>query len=419
MKSIGIVICNYNKCEAVMKCIQSVLESKIQDFDIYVVDNASTDKSVESIQKQYNNQVNLLVNEENLGGSGGFNTGIHKVVEMGYEYLMCLDNDVQVDENAIEALHSFLQSHPEVGMVGSKVYHLNAPDYIQQFGLKIDFEHICAETLYTDVLDSENVPEVVYCDTVAACSVMLPVKVVKEVGGLPKDNFIYWDDMEWGYLIKKKGYKVAAYGQSCVLHAMGAMNRKNSAFTDYYLWRNYINFFMRYTPEDKLEKMSVKLLSSFFNSFYISLYLNQHNIAKTLMFAYQDALSDIRGKAVSGKILPDTDDESSFIQLIRSSDNYWMEEADSLLNQYIRKINPDIKEVDDPDKTKLRIKKCRRTMELADFSLKYCYIDKNYIAAVDQNDISLIQNYSFSLGMFLYMNQTQFLYEVRKLRDIR
>lgn len=70
MKKIGIVICNYNKKEYVVNCIQSVLESKTDDFDIYVVDNASTDDSVKAIRETYGGKVTVLVNKENLGGSG-------------------------------------------------------------------------------------------------------------------------------------------------------------------------------------------------------------------------------------------------------------------------------------------------------------------------------------------------------------
>ena len=87
MKKIGIVICNYNKKDYVLNCIQSVLESKNQDFDLYVADNASTDGSVEAIEKTYGDAVTVLVNPENLGGSGGFNLGIRKILEKGYEYL--------------------------------------------------------------------------------------------------------------------------------------------------------------------------------------------------------------------------------------------------------------------------------------------------------------------------------------------
>ena len=81
MKEIGIVICNYNKSAYVVKCIETVLASDYQNFDIYVVDNASTDNSVEAIKKNYKDIVTVLENKENLGGSGGFNTGIRKVLE--------------------------------------------------------------------------------------------------------------------------------------------------------------------------------------------------------------------------------------------------------------------------------------------------------------------------------------------------
>ena len=101
MKRVGAVICNFNKKEDVLNCIQSVLESKYTDYDLYVVDNASSDGSAEAIREKYGSQVTVLVNAENLGGSGGFNTGLRKALEKGYEYLYCLDNDVLVDENAM------------------------------------------------------------------------------------------------------------------------------------------------------------------------------------------------------------------------------------------------------------------------------------------------------------------------------
>lgn len=69
MKKIGIVICNYNKEDAVLDCIQSILESKFTDYDLYVVDNGSTDNSVRRIKEIYPAKLTLLENRENLGGS--------------------------------------------------------------------------------------------------------------------------------------------------------------------------------------------------------------------------------------------------------------------------------------------------------------------------------------------------------------
>ena len=84
-KSIGIVICNYNKQDYILNCIKSVLDSSISDFDIYVVDNASTDDSVSCIQKEFENKITLIVNNENLGGSGGFKTGLRAALKKNYK----------------------------------------------------------------------------------------------------------------------------------------------------------------------------------------------------------------------------------------------------------------------------------------------------------------------------------------------
>ena len=124
MKEVGIVICNFNKEDAVLDCIQSVLESKYTDFDLYVVDNGSTDCSAERIRENYGDRLTLIVNQENLGGSGGFNAGLRTAYEKGYPYLMCIDNDALLDENAIGNLHSFLEEHTEAGIAASKIYHL-------------------------------------------------------------------------------------------------------------------------------------------------------------------------------------------------------------------------------------------------------------------------------------------------------
>ena len=101
-KKVGIVICNYNKQMYIVKCIESVLKSSFHDFDIYVVDNASTDDSVKKIREHFGTQVILLENKENLGGSGGFNTGLREALKREYEYLMLVDNDIVMDPHAIE-----------------------------------------------------------------------------------------------------------------------------------------------------------------------------------------------------------------------------------------------------------------------------------------------------------------------------
>lgn len=204
MNPIGVVICNYNKKDFVLQCVQSVLESKEKNFDIYVVDNASSDGSAEALKKAYGNRITVIENKENLGGSGGFNTGLRIVRDKGYSYFMCLDDDAAVDENALSVLYHYMEEHTDTGMAGCRVYHTQMPDYIQQSGLLIDFDNCTAKTIGADMPEDGSLPDVIECDTVATCAVMVRADAVKQngVGIMPEDNFIYWDDMEMGVSYK-------------------------------------------------------------------------------------------------------------------------------------------------------------------------------------------------------------------------
>lgn len=419
MKEIGIVICNYNKSAYVVKCIESVLASNYQNFDIYVVDNASTDNSVEAIKENYKDIVTVLENKENLGGTGGFNTGIRKVLEGDYKYVYCLDNDVQITPNAIGALHDFLENNPKVGMVGSKVNHLQMPNYVQQMGLKIRFDCFSAETLYADCLDSVEIPEIVYCDTVAACSVMLPVKVIREVGMMPEDNFIYWDDMEWGYLVSQAGYQVAAIGASKVYHEMSANMRRENTFSTYYLWRNQLHFFMKYTPDSLREKMCFQLLSSVFNEIYTCMYREEHNVASTIEYAFFDAIMGKRGKAEPEKILPnDSSNQRVLTALQRYNQICVKDKANIGLEQAIRKLLPNMQFVTE-DKAQSVWKSCHNIMTVEDTSLSSIYVDENWNVLLDAADVQVIEQYSYSMQLFIYMHQNVFYLRSKQLYNTK
>lgn len=301
-EKIGIVICNYNKQDYIVPCIQSVLDSSMQDFAVYVVDNASTDESVSCIKKQFGDRVMLLENQENLGGSGGFNTGLREALKHGHSYIMLMDNDIIADRKAVEELYHFLEQHPKVGVVGSKVCFMDEPDHIWGYGGMIDFTEFKQKDSYKNFTDGDSIPEVAYCEYVAACSLMARTEVIEKVGLMPEDNFIYWDDMEWGWRINQAGYQVAVCGKSKIWHKAGGRNAGNT-FIHYYMWRNRIHFFMNTLMDEQKERFADSILSEMFRMIY-SVYLKgETNIVRTLMYAFDDAVHGVRGKASEEKIL--------------------------------------------------------------------------------------------------------------------
>lgn len=423
MKKIGIVICNYNKKEYVVNCIQSVLESKTDDFDIYVVDNASTDDSVKAIRETYGGKVTVLVNKENLGGSGGFNTGIRRVLEEGYEYLYCLDNDVLVDENAVGALADYLDAHEDTGVAGSIVYHMDYPDYVQQYGLDIDFENYTAITHYADFPDDGSIPEVNFCDTVATCSVMIRTSCIRttEIGIMPENNFIYWDDMEWIYRFTLAGFKVVTIKDSVVLHKMGSNTRPANTFINYYMWRNRINFFMRYTSEDKIDTMSYRILSAVFDSLYESMYREEHHVMQTISYAFYDAVRGVRGKAAEHKIMENDANDDKFRKYLKDKKSFYLMPCGDAARQemaenYIKALSPEMELCEDAEHADFTVCLCDYVMHVRNGDRKIVYIDTENNCILDDEDWTAVENYAYCKSLFIYMNQAPFLDAVYSLR---
>lgn len=303
MKEIGIVICNYNKEDYVVNCVASLLKQELSSdlFDIFVVDNASEDASVKKLSEAFGNKIEVIVNSENMGGAGGFNRGLRHAMGKGYRYLMCVDNDVVFDKAAVGSLYHFMEEHKEVGVAGSKVLFMDHPDNIWSFGgtLKLDTYRYVDE--YRNRVDDSSIPAWRYCDCVPACSLIVRQSVAESVGIMQEDNFIYMDDMEWCHRIQEAGYKVALCGHSKIWHKCGGRNAGDT-FVNYYMWRNRLHFFLGILKKEELDAFADTILDEMFGLVYSCSLKKEDGVIKSVMYAFNDAVNGVRGKAPDYKI---------------------------------------------------------------------------------------------------------------------
>lgn len=422
MKKVGVVICNYNKEDIVLDCIQCVLESKFTDYKLFVVDNGSTDHSVEHIKEKFSTEVELIENQDNLGGSGGFNTGLRRAYAEGFSYLMCIDNDAMLDENAIGNLYQFLEEHNEVGIAAAKIYHLEQPEYVQQFGQAIDFEHFCTTVNYHNAFEDGSMPDFVYTDSVPACALMIRRSVVDEIGFMPEENFLYWDDTEWCYRCNLAGHKVASVGAAKALHAMGAKTEAVNTFPTYYAWRNWIVFFMKYTPDQDLDRMMTTLLRSMFQIIYEGKFNGEQNRLRTVMLAYDDAIHGVMGKAREQRIFDIDFNFKKYKTLFEQSKEYYIEENGyNLLSEHIKSIAQylgyEILWCEKP-KDKVRvISLCESVFDVDDMSCEKIYIDVNDCVFATQDDALDVINYNYSMESFVFAQKPVFLEGIRRMRE--
>lgn len=127
---------------------------------------------------------------------------------------------------------------------------MDGPKQIWGYSGILDFSHFHQKDSFKNVFDSDSIPLVVYGYYVAACSLMVRADAIQTVGLMPEENFIYWDDMEWGYRFRQAGYQVTAYAASKVWHKAGGRNA-GTTFINYYMWRNHIRFFLNHLSVEK------------------------------------------------------------------------------------------------------------------------------------------------------------------------
>jgi GT2 family glycosyltransferase len=140
MHKVSIIIVNWNGKQYLGKCLDSVLAQAYKSFEIVLVDNASTDGSIEFVRKRYPSQIGskkikIILNNKNYGFAKGGNIGI---AHSKWEYLVFLNQDTRVDKNWLAALVNAAEKNPRAMLFGSKILDFGGKK-IQYAGGEIDF----------------------------------------------------------------------------------------------------------------------------------------------------------------------------------------------------------------------------------------------------------------------------------------
>ena len=213
---VAIVIVNWNKKDFILNLLKSLEELNYDNYEIIVVDNASTDGSAEAIREAFP-YVTLIINKENLGGTGGFNTGMRYAIEnKDCKYIWLLDNDAEIEKDTLVALVNTMETDEQIGIAGSRLVCKDTKITLE-CGAYVNRNSIGVTPCFRNL---KMIPssKLVEADYVAACSALVRTKALSTVGLMDERFFLHWDDMDWGLTFKNKGYKVVAVPNSVVYH---------------------------------------------------------------------------------------------------------------------------------------------------------------------------------------------------------
>lgn len=397
-----------------------------QDFDVFVIDNASEDGSAEAVSELFGEAVHVVRNTENVGGAGGFHQATVMGQELGYKYIMLADNDIEMDQNAVTVMRNYLEQHTDVGMVGAKIYLMDEPEKIWIFGNHIDFDKFVMIDGYAGVVDNDTLPPVIDCDTVPACALMIKAECLEKVGHMPKENFIYWDDIEWCYRFKLNGYRIVAIEDAKVWHKTGGSVLKTH-FATYYFFRNKMKFFSKYLPEEKLQDYIVTTLKAFARRIYGAKHKGLHNNILATMHSINDFVNNVQGKVRDGVILP-YDEEKDFLSgilrnqtavcIMEPSENCAAaQNAYKRIKTRIQEKYPQIEIKRDVDECSVVFRPCSHVYEVKQNILPEIYVDEWGTFITTEEEYLYFRGYRSFENIFIEMYLDLFIKAVKRLRE--
>lgn len=236
---LSIIIVNYNTYNLTKQTIDSIIgEHHDFNYEIILVDNASSDGSINKLQDEFRNivitqKLRIIMNKDNLGFAKANNIGIKFA---SGKYILLLNSDTVLKENCLEKCIGKIEKDRNIGALGCKVILANgeldhackrgfpSPKASLYYFLKLYKRNELKYGQYNALhLGEDDIGEV---DCLTGAFMLMPKLIFDKVGGLDEDFFMYGEDIDLCYKIKELGYKILYYPEAQIIHYKGGSSKK-------------------------------------------------------------------------------------------------------------------------------------------------------------------------------------------------
>ncbi|MCF7809699.1 glycosyltransferase family 2 protein [bacterium] len=204
---VAVVIVNWNRRKLLLEAVESCYTTKWRNLEVIVVDNGSSDGSSESVLEHYPDVV-LIRNQRNAGFAIGSNQGLERALEDKSDFVLFLNNDATLAEDAISEMVSFLNDHPRVGAVAPYIFYYGDRDLIWFGGgvvslWKGQIAHKYIREKFDSVKHRRN-----KCDYLTGCAFLIKAECIEQVGGFDTSMGIYSEDVDLSIRMNRLGWRL-------------------------------------------------------------------------------------------------------------------------------------------------------------------------------------------------------------------
>jgi GT2 family glycosyltransferase len=248
-----VVIVNFNAGTFLTETLESVLRSALVAH-VYVVDNASTDGSLDLVLPGYNDQLTIIRNSANLGFATACNLGIVRTTS---ENLLVLNPDCQVMEGAVDHLISALRSADRIGMAGPLLLNddgseqaggrrkLPTPQLVLWRAIgSARLQWLFPFRLPNFLLHCDPLPEApVEVEAISGACMMVRREMIADIGPLDEGYFLHCEDLDWCMRAHQNGWQVLFVPDAKVIHHKGVSSRARRLTVEYYKHSGMVRFY--------------------------------------------------------------------------------------------------------------------------------------------------------------------------------
>jgi len=231
-KKLVAIVVNYNGLEDTLECLQSIYASTLVPT-VLVVDQHSACKELKEIKDKYPQTVGLQLNQ-NLGYANGVNAGLRWAIDHQYDYVAMMNNDTVVSP---ELFATLLESAEPKSLLTAFIYRYENRSVVWYGGGEIN--RITGGVKHWGKAGKSVRHNDFYCTFATGCFAVMPISLVKDVGYLNEDFYMYCEDVDYCIRLQNKGYRIKVVAQAKLWHKVSRKTGgSTSPFQNYYISRN-------------------------------------------------------------------------------------------------------------------------------------------------------------------------------------
>lgn len=254
--TVHVLVINWNGLQHLDECFRSLVSSPYAEAQFVLVDNASTDGSINFVQERFGNdpRVKILPLETNRGWSGGNNAAIQRALDVNADYILLLNNDTRIAPDAIRRMVALAESEPEAGALAPKLLMFDDPRFINSIGLIASTIGAAWDRGIGEINGNPKWDEHMQVIGVCGAGFFIRSAALRKAGLLPEDFGIYLDDLDLSMRIWNAGYTVVTCPEAVIYHKFSAtMGEGAQARRKYHLnTRNRARIVLRNFPANRL-----------------------------------------------------------------------------------------------------------------------------------------------------------------------